>query len=157
MNDQCSPNPCANRGTCKNDEDGFFCVCDGTGYGGPFCNLLIIHLEYIPPITTSNETIIFPVTLFTTANLIYPVKVVLKFQRFVIKVVRILYGRVTINVTGRRYYGLSPVKLSSSKNVLFQPKYRMIIISDIQNTSYFQQLNLTRGQLRSECCTPDTN
>ncbi|XP_033624263.1 neurexin-4-like [Asterias rubens] len=37
--DWCSPNPCANGGTCETDWDTFTCKCIGTGYTGTTCSV----------------------------------------------------------------------------------------------------------------------
>ena len=117
-----------------------------------------MYLEYIPPITEGTD---IPVTISTMAKRGKSsiIKVTAKGSDNFKKIVKINFHHNETHdetkVPGK--LGLVTVSLSNEK-FKYEPKQRTVFVSEgNSNTSYFQQLNLTSGQLKPSCCTPDIN
>ena len=159
--DPCSPNPCKNGGVCIAVEGGFSCACNGTGYGGLTCKRPVVYFEYIPPVTDGTD---IPVTIFRKAvqdqgnSIIVKVTGSSNFKQAVkIKFQQNETCHKT-KVPGR--VGIVTVSLSSKTKYIYEPRQRIVFVtggSGDSNTSYFQQLNLSNGQLKQSCCTPDSS
>ena len=54
----CAPNPCRHNGGCSEEDDGYTCDCEGTGYTGEQCQWGLVDLENIPVLVT-NQTFCF--------------------------------------------------------------------------------------------------
>ena len=52
----CYPNPCKHNGTCiQTEENTFMCDCDGVGYTGKTCNVLLINAPELSALTVNSE------------------------------------------------------------------------------------------------------
>ena len=156
----CFPNPCKNGGVCIAEEGGFSCACNGTGYGGLTCRRPVVYFEYIPPVTDGTD---IPVTIFREAvqDKSIAIKVTVQgssgFEQFAKINLKPNETRYETNVVGR--VGIVTVSLSNPK-FIYEPKQRIVFVSGgsgDSNTSYFKQLNLSNGQLKQSCCTPDSS
>ena len=141
------------------EEDDFSCVCDGTGYGGPTCNLAIINFEPIPDISDPN---FIPVTLSTTADLQTIVKFRVQLSGPNHETDMGLYFRnntSTLNLQGvTGILTVSVIDEPKQNDILLRPTQRTVFVSGnagSQNSSFFTKLNLQRGQLKPSCCTPN--
>ena len=147
-----------NGGVCQPDSNIFSCDCNGTGYGGPTCKTAIIYFDYIPPITKGTS---IPIRLFTDANLQSTKRVDVTVKGLGKKKLFLRPTRLQAktNVDGR--IGTVTVSLpKSNEDFMYEPRQRTVFISSgsgSERHSYFEQLNLTKGQLKGGCCTPDTD
>ena len=156
VSDPCSPNPCKNGGLCLVEEGEFSCACNGTGYVGPTCGKPVVYLEYIPPITDGTEISVTISTMIEREKDSI-ITVTAKGSDGFDEIVKFNFHRTNIRhetkVPGK--VGIVTVSLSN-KNFKYEPKQRIVFVSEGNpNTSYFQELDLPRGQLKSSCCTPD--
>ena len=149
----CSPNPCMNGGRCQVDGSDL-CDCIGTGYSGPTCQTAIIIFEYIEPPISGTE---FVVRLTTKANLPNNMIVAAKVGGDNLKVtIRNLIGASTVTEVNPGVVTVSMPR--NTKDFVYEPQQRTVFISggSRQNRpSYFEQLGLSRGQLKPGCCTRD--
>ena len=63
-NDDCSPNPCLNGGTCTDGTDQFMCDCTGTGFEGTTCQTS----EFLSSCNTCHLMLFLQIMNFSTAN-----------------------------------------------------------------------------------------
>ena len=52
----CFPNPCEHDGSCSITEDGYVCNCDGTGYTGAKCDVLVIDTPDLSDLAVNSPT-----------------------------------------------------------------------------------------------------
>ena len=141
-----------------NHSDLFTCTCDGTGYGGPTCEVAIITLEYIPPLNDME----IPITLSTIANVSERLKVIVKIEgpnKFVQHLLIALIGNQgslgdSVVVSSSGVFTISLPKDTS--NVIYEPQQRNVLVyRDDESPSYFQHFNVTQGLLKPGCCNAD--
>ena len=157
--DPCIPNPCKNGGVCVKEDDAFTCACDGTGYGGPTCRVAIIYFEPIPPVTMGTS---FRVRLFTNVSLQSPKRVDVTLNRGLgVRITFLRPHRLYVEESFRGMTGIVIVSLPRNDiNFRYEPRQRTVFISGgsgNETMSYFDQLDLPRGQLKPGCCMPDTD
>ena len=137
----------------------FSCACDGTGYGGPTCTIVIIYFDYIPPITEGTS---IPISLHTNAILNETLKVTVNVVGPSLKirtVITLTETRTRDSETVNGNLGIVTVTLPKNSNsVIYEPRQRDIFISSgprAEGDSYFEKMNLPRGQLKPSCCSTD--
>ena len=141
--------------------DPFTCTCDGTGYGGPTCEVAIVTLDYIPPLNDME----IPITLSTIANVSERPRVIVTVNgpnNFEQNLIIALIGNQ--RSSGESVVVSTPVVFTISlpkdtSNVMYEPRQRNVFVftdsGDDERSSYFQQLNVTQGQLKPGCCNAD--
>ena len=157
--DPCIPNPCMNGGVCVKEDDAFTCACDGTGYGGPTCRAAIIYFEPIPLVTMGTS---FRVRLFTNVSLQSPKRVdVTLNRRLGVRKTFLRPHRLYVEESFNGMTGIVIVSLPRNDiNFRYEPRQRTVFISGgsgNETMSYFDQLDLPRGQLKPGCCMLDTD
>ena len=145
-----------------NESNLFTCTCDGTGYGGPTCEVAIVTLEYIPPLNEMEIPIVIS-TITDGQRFIGRVSVKVKgpknFERNLILTLivnqRSIGKSVVVNSQG--VFTISLPKDTSE--VIYEPRMRNVFVftdsGDDESPSYFQQFNLTQGLLKPGCCNGD--
>ena len=160
VSDPCSPNPCANGGVCtREDGDQFRCACSGTGYGGPICEVAIIRFA---PIHTVADGHSITIELSTDATLMRSserIPVRLRTSSSTLNTVLRL-GRNTGSVTETlpTTVGIMTVTLpKNNDDFIYEPQERTVFVSSGAGNedTYFEQMNLPRGQIKPSCCVAD--
>ncbi|CAI8042420.1 Matrilin-2 [Geodia barretti] len=160
VSDPCSPDPCANGGTCmRGSGDPFTCACNGTGYGGPTCEIAVIRFS---PLQTNADGSSIILELSTEATLRRSSEIIIVTLRDSggtrTAVLRLRRDTRNVRQTVPSTVGIMIVTLPKNKNeFLYEPRERRVFISSGTGNeeTYFKQLSLPRGQLKPSCCAAD--
>ena len=153
----CFPNPCNHGGKCIETIDSFVCDCDGTGYTGTDCNVLLINTPDISSLTLNTpmsfsfsaqadrqvELMIVPDD--TNALEVVPSNV--QFSENLIEQI------VTITVKKPGLYKITYSIPDDSINYQPIPSIQLLVYNnDANDSNYFDEHGVAPGLLQAGCC-----
>ena len=152
----CFPNPCEHDGSCSITEDGYVCNCDGTGYTGEKCDVLVIDTPDLSELAVNSPT---TVLLSAQSDQDFELMLITDDENsLVIEPSTLLFTQtstqhnVSITVTEPGLYTLEFNILDDTLN--YQPiPSASILVSDESNTSYCEERNITCGLMQPGCCS----
>ena len=153
----CFPNPCEHNGICSiTEDDTFVCDCDGTGYTGETCDVLLINTPDISGLMV-NSPLNF--SLFARPD-----------RNFVLELVPDNKNVIVIEPSSIVFSQMSPqhnISMTATQPGLYKLEYKVkddslnyqpippvtILVSDIDtSTSYCEERNITCGLIQPGCC-----
>ena len=156
----CFPNPCRHNGTCSMTEDTFTCDCDGTGYIGEICDVLLIitpdisGLRINSPMNLSLFARPDSITSFVlelvpddeTAIIIMPSSIM--FSEILTQ------HNISITVKEPGFYTLEYKIANDSVNYQPIPPAAIVVVSENDTgISYCESRNITCGLIQPGCCS----
>lgn len=152
--DQCYPNPCMNNGNCSSAGDQFSCNCKGTGHGGLTCQTPIVYFQ---PITRGTS---IQLSIFTEARLGLKSRAIVKGPNKFETTTRLDLepGQSSVTHMADGIKGVMVIELRPEyEHIMYEPQKQTVFIPGSGRSRYFENFNLTRGQLKPSGCPPTTD
>jgi len=154
----CNPNPCSHNGVCTDIGDNLFsCNCDGTGYTGPECNVLLINTPDIPALAVNSPVDISfssqPDTDFTLMIKVDDSKSIKVVPLNVTFSQRLTNQNVSITASNPGLYKIEYEVSDNSLNYQPIPPVTVLVSNNDSGLSdYFDRHRLEHGLLEPGCC-----
>ena len=153
--DPCSSNPCFHDGNCTvTGEDTFICNCDGTGYGGAFCEQGILSLPPLP-ILTLGQSYQFYVEAQPDEDLVVSFSsAILQPNPSEVSLTKARpRQRVTVRPAKRGFHQMAVSLDGSEKDLYDKPSPLLGVVKPSGTSKYFEERELEKGILDPGCCT----
>ena len=158
----CYPNPCKHNGTCtKTEESAFVCDCDGVGYTGKTCDILLINAPELSTLTVDSE-MKFSVTSSPDREFLLELvsdgkKSLNVNPSSMIFSQEHTHHNVTIKARKPGKYTLKyKVKDQTLKYQPIPPATILVTNGTVEKSNYFVKYGLKPGMLKSGCCSSET-
>ena len=152
----CYPNLCQHNGTCIITEDTSTCNCDGTGYTGDNCEVLLINAPDISALIINFPT---NFTFFSQPNHNFELELVPDDKESLrIEPLSIMFSQISteheISMTAKKsgLYKLEYKVNNETLNYKPIPPASILVRDNSTNTSYCRERNITCGFIEPGCC-----
>ena len=153
----CFPNPCEHDGICSTTEDNsFVCNCDGTGYTGEICDVLLINTPDISGLMV-NSPLNF--SLFSQPDRTFVLELVPDNKDvIIIEPSSVMFSQmltehnISMTATQPGLYKLEYKVKDDSLNYQPIPPATILVSDNDTGTSYCEERNITCGLIQPGCC-----
>ena len=154
----CFPNPCKHDGICSiTEDDAFVCDCDGTGYVGETCDVLLINTPDISDLVVNSP---LQFSLFSRPDRNFVLELVPDNKNvIVIEPSSIMFSQIltehsiSMTATEPGLYKLEYKVKDDSLNYQPIPPATILVSDTDTGTSYCEERNITCGLIQPGCCT----
>ena len=154
----CFPNPCQHDGMCSiTDENTFTCDCDGTGYTGEICDVLLINTPDISDLMINSP---MNFSLFAQSNRTFVLELVPDDKdAIIIMPSSVMFSKVltqhkiSLTATKPGFYKLQYKVKDDSINYQSIPPAIILVSENDTDLSYCESRNITCGLIQPGCCS----
>ena len=157
----CYPNPCKNNGTCiETEENTFVCDCDGIGYTGKTCEVLLINAPEFSALSVNSE---IEFTISSSPDREFTLRLISddrKFLKVIPPYVTFSQAHTEHNITMKiKKTGKYTLKYRITDETLnYQPIPPATILVNngtVNKSNYFSKYGVRPGILKSGCCSSE--